>query len=183
MKKKKEISATIEIPQEITFNLDKGILILNGKKGELKRDFLDPKIKLEKQENKIKISGLKSTQREKKKVNTCAAVIKNMVKGVTEGHKYLLKICSGHFPMNVSVNKDQLVIKNFFGEKTPRTLNIKQGTSIKVENELVTIEGIDKDICGEMASDIEQLTKRSNFDPRIFQDGIYIINKDGKEIK
>ena len=29
---------------------------------------------------------------------------------------------------------------------------------------------------------IEQLTKRSNFDRRVFQDGIYIVNKDGKQI-
>jgi len=183
MDKKKIINAEVEIPKEVEFNLDKGVITLKGKKGEVKKVFDSPKIKIEKKDNLLQISGVKSTKREKKIVNTYAAIARNMIKGSTEGHKYILKICSGHFPMNVSINKDQIVIKNFFGEKTPRNLTIKQGANVKVENDLITIEGVDKDVCGEVASDIEQLTRRTNFDPRIFQDGIYIINKDGKEIK
>ena len=37
-----------------------------------------------------------------------------------------------------------------------------------------------KELVGVTASDIELLTKVKNRDRRIFQDGVYIINKDGK---
>ena len=183
MDKKKEITSLIELPEGIESTLDKGTITIKGKLGEVKNKFLDPKVKITKEDKNIRVSGIKSTKREKKVVNAYAAIIKNMIKGASEGHKYVLKICSGHFPMTVSINKNQLIVKNFFGEKTPRTLLLKEEAKVKVEGDLITIEGNDKDLCGQTASDIEHLTKRPNFDPRIFQDGIYMINKDGKDIK
>ena len=84
--------------------------------------------------------------------------------------------------MNVSLNNDELQIKNFFGEKIPRILKIKEGADVKVEGEIITIESMDKEKAGQIAADIETLTKRSGFDRRIFQDGIYIIEKAGKEV-
>ena len=85
--------------------------------------------------------------------------------------------------MNVSVNKNQIIIKNFIGERHPRTLTIKEGVTVKVEGDIINVESSDKELAGTAASDIEKLTKRTDFDGRIFQDGIYIINKDGKDIK
>jgi len=54
-----------------------------------------------------------------------------MIRGVTEGYTYKLKICSGHFPMNVSLKGDVLEIKNFIGESVPRKLKIKEGSEEK----------------------------------------------------
>ncbi len=62
-------------------------------------------------------------------------------------------------------------------------MKLKEGVSIKVEGDMINVESIDKGLAGQTAADIEQLTRRTNYDTRIFQDGIYIINKDGKEIK
>ena len=52
----------------------------------------------------------------------------------------------------------------------------------KVEGEIVTVNHCDIEVAGQTAADIEQLTRRPGFDPRIFQDGIYITKKDGKNI-
>ena len=54
---------------------------------------------------------------------------------------------------------------------------------MKVEGDNVSVESPDKELAGTTASDIEQLTRRPNFDTRIFQDGIFITSKAGKEIK
>ena len=85
--------------------------------------------------------------------------------------------------MNVSVNNDQLIIKNFIGEKYPRILQLKTGATVKIEGDKINVESVDKEIAGTVASDIEQLTRRPGFDTRIFEDGIYIISKSGKELK
>ncbi len=57
---------------------------------------------------------------------------------------------------------------------------IKDGADVKLDESFVTVEGIDIEIVGQTAADIEQLTRITNRDIRIFQDGIYIIEKPGK---
>lgn len=173
----------IESPEGINVTMEPNTLIIKGPKGEIKKNFIDPTIIMEIQDNKIIFNVKKFTKRQKTMIGTYRSHIKNMFKGVTKGHEYKLKICSGHFPMNVSCNNNIFQIKNLFGEKIPRTLNISKDVELVIEGDFITITGLDKNIVSQTAASIEQLTKRTSFDRRIFQDGIYIVNKDGKEIK
>jgi large subunit ribosomal protein L6 len=84
--------------------------------------------------------------------------------------------------MNVSVSNKKLIIKNFFGEKIPREVKLKNA-NVKVEGELIYVTSQNKETAGQISADIEQVTRRPGYDTRVFQDGIYIINKDGKEMK
>ena len=59
---------------------------------------------------------------------------------------------------------------------------IKAGAEVKLDG-IINITSPDKEIAGQISADIEQLTRRPGFDTRVFQDGIYIINKDGEEQK
>ncbi len=179
----KKIDIEIELLGGVQANLQDSILTLKGEKGETKRDFLNPLIYLKIDGNKIKLSSKRLTKREKKLAGTIKAHILNMIKGATEGHIYKLKICSSHFPMNVSINNNELTVKNFFGEKHPRILKLKQGAEVKLNGNEIVIESTSKETAGQIAADIEQLTRITNKDRRIFQDGIFIIEKDGKEIK
>lgn len=179
--KAKLLSEEVEIPSGVEVTISNKTLIAKGQKGENKRVLADPKIKVEKKENKVVVSAKKATKREKRVVGTFASHIENMLKGVTEQWVYKLKICSGHFPMNASVAKDEFVVKNFLGETVPRKLKLKQGVSVKVEGDIVLVESTDKELAGQTAADIEQLTRITNRDRRIFQDGIWIIEKVGKQ--
>ncbi|MBW2993006.1 50S ribosomal protein L6 [Candidatus Woesearchaeota archaeon] len=180
---KESIKETIEIPEGIEVKIAEGVIHAKGNKGELSRKLIHPMIMIEIKENKIILSAENATKREKTMIGTFKAHIKNILNGVNEGHVYKLKICSGHFPMNVSVSGNEFVIKNFMGETIPRRYIIKEGVTVKVEGSDVVVEGVDKELAGQTASSIEKLTKRPNFDNRIFQDGIHIYIKDGKEIK
>ena len=180
---RREVIQKIEIPEGIEVSLEENKVKVKGTEGELEREFNFTKMDVKKENNEIVIVNKKATKSEKKRINTTASHIKNMIKGVNEGHIYKLKICSSHFPMNVSINNDELVVKNFFGEKSPRTLKIKSGVTTKVEGSEIIIESTNKELAGQAAADIEQLTRITNKDRRIFQDGIYITEKDGKKIE
>ena len=180
--KSKGLSIEIKIPEKVTAQLDGSILVLKGLKGESKRNFSDKNVSINHKGNIITLKVSKLNRINKKLIKSYTAHIKNMVKGSLEGYRYILKICSGHFPMNVSVSNGQIIVKNFLGEKVPRTLKLKPGAEVKVEGDLITVESPSKEIAGQVSADIEQLTRRTGYDSRIFQDGIWTVSKSDKEV-
>ena len=180
--KVEKLEKSVEITEGTEVKVDGLTITVKGKKGEVVRAIRNPKIFAEIKDNQVFLSATKATKKEKKEIFTYISHIKNMIKGSNEGHVYELKICSGHFPMNVSIQGKELVVKNFIGEKFPRRLKIQEGVIVKIEGEKITVEHTSKEIAGQSAANIEQLTRRPNFDSRIFQDGIYITVKDGKQI-
>lgn len=175
----KKIEERIEIPEGVEVNVGERVINAKGPKGSNQRKWADQKIKVSVEGREVVFMVAdKPTKRERRSVGTLRAHVKNMLRGTKEGFRYKLKICSGHFPMNVSVSGNEFVVKNFLGEKTPRKVKIIPGVKIVVQGTEVTVEGIDKELVSQTAADIEQLTRRTNYDKRIFQDGIYIIHKD-----
>jgi large subunit ribosomal protein L6 len=181
--KSEKLVEEIAIPDGITFNIDNGLVCVKGRKGEVRKKLMDPSIDIKEDKGKVMISAKKSTRREKTKIGTFKAHIKNMFKGATEGHIYKLKICAAHFPMNVSASNKEFIVKNFLGEKVPRKISLKDNVNVKVDGDTVIVESVDKNLASQTAADIEQLCRITNRDRRIFQDGIWLFNKDGKDIK
>lgn len=180
--KVKEIHEEVEFPEGVEFTYADGMMKAKGPKGESQRKLLDPKVKIGVKDNKVIFDSSNSSKREKAKIGTFRAHVRNMVHGVTEGFVYKLKVCSGHFPMNVSVGDAEITIKNFLGEKVPRKVKIKEGAKVNLDGAEITIESTNKEVAGQVAADIEQLCRVTNKDRRIFQDGIYIVEKAGKRI-
>ena len=110
-------------------------------------------------------------------MNTFVAHIKNILKGVSKGFEARLKICSGHFPMNVSVTGKNIVIKNFLGEKLPRATEIIGDTNVKVEGDNIIVSGCDRYSVGQTSANMEKATYITKKDRRVFMDGIFISKK------
>ncbi len=182
-KKKEKIVREIELPNEVVATLNEKFLLIKGAKGGTKRELKQRNVSVNIENKKIVLEYSKGTKENKKILGSLTAHIKNMIKGSLHSHIYTLKICSGHFPMNVNITNDKLIVKNFLGEKVPRVLQLKNGAEVKVEGDLIHVTSSSKEIAGQISADIEQLMRRPGYDTRIFQDGIYIINKDGKELK
>ena len=172
----------VEIPEGVTVSLEGTLLKAKGPKGEAERDFKHPYVDLSINENSIILKSKKGTKNEKKIMGSFRAHVRNIVNGVLEGHIYKLKVCSGHFPMNVTVSKEEMVVKNFLGEKYPRKLSLIKGVDVKLDGDLITVESPDKEKAGQTAASIESLCRITNRDRRIFQDGIWLIQKGQKEI-
>lgn len=177
----KAVTQTVSFPQGISATIEENaVLVVTGAKGVVKRSFRHPKVSITVNAECVVFSAKKFAKNEKKIFNTFIAHVNNMFKGASGGHVYKLRVCSGHFPMNVSLKGNGMEVKNFIGEAVPRTLTFKEGVSVKLDGDIVTVEGIDKELTAQTAASIEKLTLRNGFDRRRFQDGIYIIEKDGK---
>jgi large subunit ribosomal protein L6 len=179
----KQTAEKIAIPEGITFKAEGNVLTAKGKHGEVTRKIDDPKVTVKVEGSIAHIIAEGKTKREDRKLGTWRAHIANMLKGCQNGHLYKLKICSGHFPMNVSATEKELTVKNFLGEKVPRKLHLKPGAKVRIEGEIITVESSSKELSGQVAADIEKLTRIVGRDSRIFQDGIWITEKDGKTVK
>lgn len=177
-----DITEQIEMPAGLSASLADGILSIKGPKGELKRKIASPTVHVKVEGQRILVSCVDGTKREKCAVFTAVAHVKNMVKGVQAPYVYELKICSGHFPMNVELKGNVLSVKNFLGEKVPRTLKIKDGVKVAVAGDRISVESIDIELAGVVASDIEHICRITDRDRRIFQDGIYITKKCGEAV-
>ncbi len=178
-----KISEFVELPEGVTSQIKEKEITLTGNLGSLTRNFNNPKIAVKTDSSKIIFSCNSATKREKKQINTDIAHINNLIKGVQEGFVYKLKVCSSHFPMSVSVSGNKLEVKNYLGEKVPRVLNLVENVKVTINGEEVVVESSDKELAGQTAANIELLTRRSGFDRRVFQDGIYITEKAGKIVK
>jgi len=179
---KKELYQKIAIPEGVEAKVDGSRVNIRGKEGELTKNFKKDKLEIKVDGKIIVLGNKKSTKKEKRLMNTLRAHIKNMILGVQEKFEYKLKIASGHFPMTIEVKGNEALVKNFLGEKIARKVRIPAGVEVEVGKEFITIKSIDKELAGQTAGNFEKSTRISARDRRIFQDGIFIINKAGKEI-
>ena len=176
------ITENIEIPEGVTVEIVGAVLKAKGAKGENEKIFAHPKVEISKNESAVVVAAKRPNKKDKAMLYSFKAHIKNLLKGVNEGFVYKVKVCSSHFPMSVTVENDFIVIKNFLGEKIPRKSKIVPETSVKVEGDMLIIEGVDKEKISLTASRVEQSTRITNKDRRVFQDGCFITEKAGKSI-
>jgi len=172
--RRKRVEEIIEIPEGVEVKIEKDMIIASKGGDEIKRRLgYDAKIK----DGKIILECEKPTKRDKKLIKTNTAHIRNMVAGLQEKFVYKLQICSVHFPMNVAVQGNEVVIKNFLGETKERKAKILDGVEVKIDGEIINVESCDKEKAGQTAANIEKATRIKKRDKRVFQDGIYITEK------
>ena len=179
--KKTAFKEEIIIPENVELNMEGSLMIVKGPQGSNERRLSDPKIKIKKEDNKLILTSMRYTKKEKRILKTIKSHLNNLIKGVINQYIYTLKICSGHFPMNVSVSNNKVIIKNFFAEKIgKKPIEIPAGVEVKINGDIITVKSVDLELAGQTASNIEQACRITNRDRRIFMDGIYITSKAEK---
>lgn len=178
----KSYQETIKIPEKVTAELDGIMLKIKGEKGVVERSFLSPVIKIKKEGKDIVLSTEKFSRKAKTMFNTFRAHIRNMIKGVSEVYVYKLKVCASHFPIAVEVAGSEVLVKNFFGEQIPRKAAIFPDTAVVIKGDVITVTSPSKENAGQTAANIENATRITNRDKRVFQDGCYIFEKAGKPL-
>ena len=169
----------VDLPAGVQARLDKGQLVVKGPHGEVHRPVPLGALRVTAQGTTVTLGLVVPSERKRARslINTWERHVANMAQGVTHGFEARMKVVAAHFPMKVSVKDHSVVIENFLGEKYPRTASILPGVEAKVDGEFVVLTGSDIERVGQSAANIERTTKIRDYDPRVFQDGIYIVDK------
>jgi large subunit ribosomal protein L6 len=150
---------------------------VKGPQGELKRTFRHPVVALAADGGKLFVVAKDARKRDRALAGTWGAHIKNMGEGAAKGHTYSMKIVYSHFPIKAGAQGHEFVIENFLGDQSARRVKIVGATKVQVAGDKVTLTGPDIEEVSATAANIEQGTRIRGFDPRVFQDGIYITAK------
>lgn len=175
-----ELKEEIALKEGVTAQIEKNMVTIKGEKGELNRLFSHPTISLQLKDNSIHIHCKNPRRKQKALVGTYVAHINNMMTGVTKGFEYHMKTVYSHFPIKTAVDGNFLVIQNFLGERHSRNAVILPDVTVKVSGDDLTVSGFDKEKVGQTVANIERATAVKRRDIRVFQDGIYRIDKGGE---
>lgn len=169
----------VTAPDNVEITLTDKVINVKGPLGTLSEDLSHLPIEIKKNDAKLLLRAVWPRKKETALVGTAASLITNMIKGVTRGFTYKLKVVYAHFPVTIKVDekKKQMTIENFIGEKVPRKVKICGDTHIEVQGDEVIVKGIRIQDVGQTAANIENATKIKDKDQRVFLDGIYIYEK------
>lgn len=169
----------IPIPEGVDVSFEGSSVVVRGPKGEIRKTMEYPGIVIKKDSADVVIETENPKKRQFAILGTYESHTKNMIKGVSEGFEYKMKVIYSHFPMSVKVEQNGIVVENYLGEKVPRKTRIVGNCEVKVKGTEITITGNSIEEVGQTAANIEQATKVKNKDCRVFQDGVYLIERNG----
>ncbi|VVB91336.1 50S ribosomal protein L6 [uncultured archaeon] len=172
-----ETKRTIDIPEGVNVTVDNIKVMVSGPLGQLQRDIWYPGVTVRKEDSKL-VVGTGTPRREQlAMLGTFESHLKNMITGVTKGYEYTMKVVYSHFPIQLKTEGNKVLINNFLGEKKSRKASIKGSSRVTIKGDQVIVNGIDKEDVGQTAANIHLATKIKRFDPRVFQDGVYIVEQ------
>jgi len=137
----------ITIPKDVQIKMDGGLVSINGPKGELKR-FIPGNVDLNIEGEVLKV--IPKNMEDSATWGLASALIKNMIKGVTEGFETVLEFQGVGYKAAVKGNDLELGL----GFSHPITIKAPEGITFKAEKNVIRIQGIDNELIGKTAADI-----------------------------
>jgi large subunit ribosomal protein L6 len=138
------------IPEGVEIKITEENIICKGPKGELKLA-LDPSIKIEQKESEIVISLKDKTK--KAMWGTYRQLLFNLTEGVTKGFEKKLEIVGVGYKAQVQGKKIVITI----GFTNPVEIEAPEEIEFKVDKNIITISGIDKQKVGQIAAEIREV--------------------------
>ena len=169
----------IVLPSEVSITKQENLITTKGSFGSVQKDFTKMPAIIDLQDNRITIKSRGNRKKDFALVNTLQSVINNMIKGSSQGFTYRLKIVFAHFPISIKIKGKDIIVENFFGERSPRTSKIiGNDTKVSVEGEDIVVKGPNIENVSQTAANLELATRIKNKDSRVFLDGVYIYSKE-----
>ncbi|HMT18726.1 MAG TPA: 50S ribosomal protein L6 [Candidatus Saccharibacteria bacterium] len=144
----------ISIPSGVTITVDDAFITVKGPKGELQQ-FLMPGISVAVEENEIKVTRETDEREHRSKHGLMRTLISNMVEGVTKGFSKKLEINGVGYRVALAGTS----LKMSLGFSHEVVYALPQGIQATVEQNTITINGISKQLVGQVAAEIRALKK------------------------
>jgi large subunit ribosomal protein L6 len=172
----------VTIPQGVNISVGSdNVITVKGPKGELKQE-VDRDIKVEVKDGEVTFGRPTDQGRHRAMHGLYRALVSNMVKGVTEGYTRKLELVGVGYKAANSGNVLDLALgysHNIIFE-VPRELKVVTAQE-KGQNPTITLEGIDKQLLGQVAAKIRGLRKPEPYKGKgVKYEGEYIRRKAGK---
>ncbi len=137
----------ITIPKDVQVKMDSGLVFVKGPKGELKR-FIPGNVELNIEGEVLRVIP-KNTQ-DSATWGLASALIKNMIKGVSEGFETVMEFQGVGYKATVKGNDLELGL----GFSHPVSIKAPEGITFKTEKNVIRIQGMDNELVGKVAAEI-----------------------------
>lgn len=169
----------ITVPSGVTVTADNDVITINGPKGSLTQ-FTMPGIKINQAEGEITIERIREDRFTRSKHGLMRALVNNMVTGVSQGFEKKLEING----VGYRVQQQGSDLKFNLGFSHDITYKVPEGVQAAVEQNVITVSGIDKQKVGQAAAEIRSLKKPEPYKGKgIKYADERIIRKSGKSGK
>lgn len=169
----------ITIPNGVTITVDADNITVTGPKGTLTQ-FNMPGVTVSVEEGKALVTRASEEREHRSKHGLMRTLVNNMVLGVTEGFEKKLELNGVGFRVALEGNK----LKMALGFSHDVFYQIPEGIQAVVEQNIITIKGINKQQVGQVAAEIRSLKKPEPYKGKgLKYVGERIIRKAGKSGK
>jgi large subunit ribosomal protein L6 len=169
----------ISIPSGVNLNIDGNKISAEGPKGNLEQRLL-PGIKAEASDQEVTLSRSNDESVNKANHGLMRSLIANMVTGVSQGFERKLELNGVGY--RVSLQGQNLKLNLGFSHDV--NYKIPEGIQVSVEQNIITVSGINKQIVGQVAAEIRALKKPEPYKGKgIKYVDEQIIRKSGKSGK
>jgi large subunit ribosomal protein L6 len=149
----------VTIPAGVTFNFANHKVSVKGPKGELHQT-IDPDFSIKQENGEVLVERPTEQKRHKSMHGLYRALIANMVEGVSKGYKHQLELVGVGYKASAQSNVLELSLgysHNVF-LAVPSEVKV-QALQEKGQNPTIILEGIDKQLIGQVAAKIKSLRK------------------------
>jgi len=173
----------VSIPKGVTFTFskEKNKVSIKGPKGELHQD-IDPDFTIKQEEGSVLVERPTDQKRHKSMHGLYRALIANMIEGVSKGYKHQLELVGVGYKATAQSNVLELSLgysHNVF-LAVPSEIKVVAFQE-KGQNPTIVLEGIDKQLIGQVAAKLKSLRKIEPYKGKgIKFSGQYVRRKAGK---
>lgn len=167
----------IEIPEGVEVKIAEGKVSVKGPKGSLDFEF-HPDMKVEISGKEVKVSVAEETKKTKALWGLTRMLVANMIEGVTKGYEKQLELQGVGFRMAVQQKNVNMAL----GFSHPVEVEIPEGLEAKIDKNILTVSGIDKQKVGQFAASVRALKKAEPYKGKGFRYvGEIVKKKAGKK--
>lgn len=151
--------APVNVPEGVSITVDKNTVNVKGPKGELSQQ-IDPDITCKVEDGVLTVERPTEQKRHKALHGLYRSLVSNMVEGVSNGFKKEMELVGVGYKASVQNNVLELNLgySHSIYFAVPEEIKVTAETE-KGKNPKVTVEGIDKQLVGQISAKIKSLRK------------------------